>query len=53
MRIKHCAICKKDFSIMYRINYKSIKEWVFTCENCLNIVKKDNSHYIYGGTWKK
>ena len=53
MRIKHCAICKKDFSTMYRINYKPIKEWVFLCENCLNIVKKDNSHYIYGGTWKK
>jgi hypothetical protein len=53
MRIKYCAVCKKDFPTMYRIKYKPIKEWVFSCENCLNIVKKDNSYYVYGGTWKK
>ena len=39
-RIKHCEICKKDFSVMYRIQYKSIKEWIFSCKDCLSIVKK-------------
>ena len=53
MRIKHCSVCHNNFSTMYRIKYKPIKEWVFTCKNCLNIVKKDNPYYIYGGTWKK
>ena len=53
MRIKDCAVCKKDFSTMYRIKHKPIKEWVFTCKNCLNIIKKENPHYRYGGTWKK
>ena len=50
---KHCDICKKDFSVMYRIQYKSIKEWIFSCKDCLSIVKKDNQFYKYGGTWKK
>ena len=33
MRIKYCSVCNKNFSTMYRIKYKQIKEWVFTCEN--------------------
>ena len=52
-RIKHCDICKKAFSVMYRIQYKSIREWIFSCKDCLIIVKKDNQFYKYGGTWKK
>ncbi len=28
-RIKHCEVCKVDFSKMYRIQYKNPKEWVF------------------------
>jgi hypothetical protein len=52
-RIKHCAICKVDFSTMYRVQYESQKEWVFICKECLLKLKKDNLNYTYGGTWKK
>lgn len=53
MRVKHCAICDKEFSTLFRIQYKQPKKWVFVCESCLLNVKKDNPHYRYGGTWKK
>ena len=52
-RIKQCAICKVDFSTMYRIQYKNPKERVFVCKECLTDVKKDNPLYTYGGTWKR
>jgi hypothetical protein len=52
-RIKYCAVCKIDFSTMYRVQYKNPKEWVFVCKDCLLRVKKDNIAYKYGGTWKK
>ncbi len=52
-RIKHCVICKVDFSTMYRVQYKNPKEWVFVCKKCLTDVKKDNTNYTYGGTWKR
>jgi hypothetical protein len=53
MRIKYCKICQKDFTTMYRIQYRQDKSWVFVCKECLLEVKKDNPHYRYGGTWKK
>jgi len=52
-RIKYCKHCHNNFSTLYRIQYKNPKEWVFVCEECLLILKKDNSNYKYGGTWKK
>ncbi|MGK0412670.1 MAG: hypothetical protein ACJA1B_000869 [Polaribacter sp.] len=52
-RIKYCEICKKDFSTMYRIQYKLPKKWIFACKECLLEVKEGNPNYIYGGTWKK
>jgi hypothetical protein len=53
MRKKDCKKCDKSFSIMYRIRYiESVKEWVFMCESCLHKVKKGNTSYQYGGTWK-
>ncbi|MDC0380694.1 hypothetical protein OAM52_03380 [Flavobacteriaceae bacterium] len=52
-RIKHCNVCKVDFSTMYRIQYKATKEWVFVCKDCLIMVKENNPNYKYGGTWKK
>ena len=39
-RIKHCEVCKVDFSTMYRVQYKNPKEWVFVCKECLIDVKK-------------
>ena len=53
MREKYCEICSKPFSIMFRTQYKSGKNWAFLCESCLISVKKSNQHYKYGGTWKK
>ncbi|MEM6721061.1 MAG: hypothetical protein AAF611_17160 [Bacteroidota bacterium] len=52
-RIKHCEVCKEDFSTMFRIQYKVPKEWVFVCKTCLLKVKEGNQNYRYGGTWKK
>jgi hypothetical protein len=52
-RIKPCKVCNIDFSIMYRVQYKNPKEWVFVCKECLLNVKKENPNYKYGGTWKK
>ena len=52
-RLKYCAVCEKDFSTMYRIQYKLPKAWVFTCKECLIKVKKGNPNYVYGGTWKR
>ena len=52
-RIKQCAICKVDFPTMYRIQYQNPKELVFVCKECLVDVKKDNTNYTYGETWKR
>ena len=52
-RIKHCNVCNIDFSTMYGVQYKNPKEWVFMCKDWLHKVKKNNSAYKYGGTWKK
>ena len=52
-RIKYCNVCNIDFPTMFRVQYKKPKEWVFVCEQCLIQIKKDNSEYKYGGTWKK
>ena len=52
-RMKLCELCKIDSSTMYRVQYKNPKEWVFVCKECLVDVKKDNTAYKYGGTWKK
>jgi hypothetical protein len=53
MRIKYCDVCKKDFSTMFRVQYKHPLKWVFVCESCLLKVKPNNALYKYGGTWKK
>lgn len=50
---KKCESCKKEFSTLFRITYQIPKKWIFLCDNCLLVVKKDNTNYRYGGTWKK
>jgi hypothetical protein len=52
-RKKHCEVCSKYFSKMFRVQYKNTKKWVFVCKDSLLTVKKDNPAYSYGGTWKK
>ena len=27
-------------------------DWIFACKECLLKVKKGNTNYKYGGTWK-
>ena len=39
-RIKHCNVCKVDFSTMYRIQYNYPKAWAFVCKACLIRIKK-------------
>ena len=52
MRKKNCEICNNSYSILYRIQYKLPKKWLFTCKNCIVKVKKGNQNYVYGGTLK-
>ena len=51
MRKKECEKCKKDFRIMFRVQYTTEKKWVFLCTDCVSEVKRDNEDYRYGGTW--
>ena len=42
LRKKHCAVCSKDWKIMYRIKYKEGADWVFACrEMCLRSQKRN------------
>lgn len=38
---------------MFRVQFKADKKWYFMCRVCVEQLKPDNSHYRYGGTWKK
>ena len=51
MKTKICALCKKEDHVMFRIQIKKGKIWIFVCEMCC---KKSQSlpEYRYGGTWK-
>ena len=53
MRIKKCDNCKKEYNIMYRVQYDPSNQWVFICKPYLEKLKPNNPHYRYGGTWKK
>ena len=52
MKEKECAKCCKSLKILYRIKINATKNWYFVCKDCTNIEKKNNKHYVYGGTWK-
>jgi hypothetical protein len=49
---KICAQCGQAVSVAYRIRRDASRVWVFVCYPCLDIVKPNNPHYTYGGTWK-
>lgn len=53
MRHKQCHRCEKAANTMYRVRYKADKAWYFLCKECVEIEKKENPLYQYGGTWKK
>ena len=44
MRVKYCKLCKKEFPVMFRIQYNSTKKWVFSCKNCLLDALKKTIH---------
>ncbi len=50
---KVCNKCLVSSSKLFRCRYNHKKEWIFLCQKCLNIIKKDYSDsYQYGGTKK-
>jgi hypothetical protein len=51
MKIKICDICKKHEIVLFRIQIKKGKEWLFVCKLCCENSKK-SENYKYSGTWK-
>ncbi|MEO1052260.1 MAG: hypothetical protein AAFX87_16630 [Bacteroidota bacterium] len=51
MKTKNCPLCKQDSDVMYRIQIRKGKEWLFVCADCLPSCQKSDQ-YRYGGTWK-
>ncbi|WP_169334106.1 hypothetical protein [Psychroflexus tropicus] len=51
MKSKNCAICHQEFEVLYRIQLKKGKEWIFACKACVEKHQND-TNYKYGGTWK-
>ena len=51
MKTKICALCKKEETVLYRVQNTKGKIWIFVCTDCCNKIKTEPS-YRYGGTWK-
>jgi len=51
MKTKFCALCQKEDRVLYRVQVKKGKVWIFVCTDCCNKVKTE-PNYRYGGTWK-
>jgi hypothetical protein len=52
IRTKACHRCEAISDVLFRVRIEQDGEWVFICPACLPLVKPDNPHYQYGGTWK-
>ena len=52
-RTKFCHHCKQAEDTLFRVRYTIDKQWYFLCKSCVELKKKDNPLYQYGGTWKK
>ena len=50
--MKSCHQCSLQQDTLFRIRIQENKNWVFVCQDCLKIVRPENPHYLYGGTWK-
>lgn len=44
-------MCAKEGILLYRVQLKKGKVWVFVCPKCCLQAKK-TPEYRYGGTWK-
>jgi len=51
MKTKTCPYCQKDHDVMYRIQVRKGKDWLFVCTDCLKACQQ-LPDYRYGGTWK-
>lgn len=51
MKSKLCENCKKENTILFRVQIKKGKIWLFVCKICCEKYQK-LEHYKYGGTWK-
>ena len=51
MKKKTCDKCGLADLIMFRVKIDTSKKWAFLCKKCTEYNKKNNNHYIYGGTW--
>jgi len=51
VKTKDCQSCKKPGEVMYRIQVKKGKEWIFVCPKC-QAKHAEGEYYRYGGTWK-
>ncbi|MBZ9628552.1 hypothetical protein LB456_11080 [Psychroflexus sp. CAK57W] len=51
MKTKPCVLCKEEFEVLYRIQIKKGKAWIFACKTCLE-KHQELPNYKYGGTWK-
>ncbi len=40
-RAKGCFECEELSDVLYRCRYGREKTWIFLCENCLSLVKKN------------
>ena len=52
VRTKACDRCRRNNEVLYRVRVDREGEWMFVCPDCLNVVRPNNPHYQYGGTWK-
>ncbi len=51
MKTKTCATCQEEHTVLYRVQIRKGKEWIFVCKGCCEEHQK-KPHYRYGGTWK-
>jgi len=51
MKTKTCPTCHQKNTVMYRIQVKKGKEWIFVCPECIK-EHQQGAFYRYGGTWK-
>ncbi|MGF1457664.1 MAG: hypothetical protein ACFBSG_01415 [Leptolyngbyaceae cyanobacterium] len=52
LRQKACDRCQRTASTLYRVQTDATKTWQFVCDRCWPLIRENNPHYGYGGTWK-
>ena len=52
IRTKKCNRCQAPADILYRVRVDKSGDWQFVCDDCWQLLDRDNPDYVYGGTWK-